>query len=330
VVAFLCFYCRTFIIGYTLPLNYAQLCQLTSYYHSVDRRAEHHFLASRGRSPSTRRRYYSTTPTSTNTALRSWEIDDKSSLYSHILIDISTILNDLAINDTAKQVAIENLLYTSNLDYLTNIQKSLSSSPKTLAYFDKKRREIEKWLISLHRNLNKVNHYKLSASETKHRELLKFIFSNISYNDLSSMLVSYFLDVYGSRKLLMIKDIVITTSLIKLGKGFFKKALKNLKTNETYSKLGFKECLVKIGLHDIYFDEEDRVDSTFLKIGATFSNYLERADMLTQTLEYAEAGSPNKTTYYYITRSAKDNIGNQILVSSLVPTSLPMVVPPKL
>ena len=80
-------------------------------------------------------------------------IDNKLSLYTSALIDISNILNDFSLSNEEKQYRIEELLFNANLKYLKNIDKSLSTSPKTLIYLESKKAEIEQSIISLHKNL---------------------------------------------------------------------------------------------------------------------------------------------------------------------------------
>ena len=61
-------------------------------------------------------------------------ITDRFTLDNSALIEITNIINDFAIDETDKQLKIEELLYSTNLHYLKYIDNNLCLSPKTLKY----------------------------------------------------------------------------------------------------------------------------------------------------------------------------------------------------
>lgn len=114
------------------------------------------------------------------------------------------------------------------MDYLKRIDASLSSSPKTLKYLEIKRAELEAHLKGLQRGLRKTWNpiYAEKISDYNYRPVLKFIMDNIDINELSSMLISYFLEIYGVRKLKVMENVSLNKYLIKLGDNLFKNAVK--------------------------------------------------------------------------------------------------------
>ncbi len=251
--------------------------------------------------------------------------------YFYIAIGIHRIISNRSTSSFEKQTELEKFTFQAHLKQLSN-DPSFNFTNDTANYILQIEESVAIRLQDIKDLIKDDNIGKLDVDLEEIFPLLKLCFKNITPAELANYLVNWCIDLYKEEFMSDGNENLKSTRLhFNLGRAVYKKGLNTGKSRWSEKKT-FTEYLetldpIHTKIYDKVIDSRFNYDQLTSVLGCLLIDILRKIKVLTQN----KFKQSNKDFYYINTSTQfKDKIGIVNMTAARIPTTFPMVHPPKL